>query len=40
MDYSIWAWGGFGLFILFMLVLDLGVLNRKAHVVKYKEAAV
>src|SRR5215216_5252652 len=40
MDYSIWAWAGFGLFILFMLALDLGVLNRKAHVVKYREAAI
>ncbi|HYY97352.1 MAG TPA: hypothetical protein VE642_02115, partial [Pyrinomonadaceae bacterium] len=40
MDYSIWAWAGFGFFILFMLALDLGVLNRKAHVVKYREAAV
>jgi tellurite resistance protein TerC len=40
MDYSIGAWLGFGLFILFMLALDLGVLNRKAHVVRYKEAAI
>jgi tellurite resistance protein TerC len=40
MDYSIWAWAGFGLFILAMLALDLGVLNREAHVVKYREAAV
>ena len=40
MDYSIWAWAGFGLFIFTMLALDLGVLNRKAHVVKYREAAV
>ena len=40
MDYSIWAWAGFGFFILFMLALDLGVLNRKAHVVKYREAAI
>src|SRR5919205_4104173 len=38
MDYSIWAWGGFGVFILLMLALDLGVLNRKAHAVTYKEA--
>jgi tellurite resistance protein TerC len=40
MNFSIWAWGGFGLFILLMLALDLGVLNRKAHAVKYREAAV
>ncbi|HEX8499547.1 MAG TPA: TerC family protein [Pyrinomonadaceae bacterium] len=40
MDYPIWAWGGFGLFILLMLALDLGVLNRKAHAVTYREATV
>src|SRR5215207_4732656 len=40
MEYSFWAWAGFGLFILFMLALDLGVLNRNAHVVKYREAAI
>jgi tellurite resistance protein TerC len=39
MDYPIWAWAGFGIFILLMLALDLGVLNRKAHAVTYKEAA-
>src|ERR1051326_1800018 len=40
MSFSIWAWAGFGVFILLMLALDLGVLNRKAHVVTYREAAV
>ncbi len=40
MDYPLWAWAGFGLFILLMLALDLGVLNRKAHAVTYKEATV
>ena len=40
MDYPIWAWAGFGLFILLMLALDLGVLNRKAHAVTYREATV
>jgi tellurite resistance protein TerC len=40
MDYPLWAWGGFGLFILLMLALDLGVLNRKAHAVTYREATV
>src|SRR5918911_3801390 len=40
MDFSIWAWAGFGAFILLMLALDLGVLNRKAHVITYREAAV
>jgi len=34
----IWVWGGFLLFILLVLALDLGVLNRKAHVVSVKEA--
>jgi tellurite resistance protein TerC len=31
-------WAGFILFVLAMLALDLGVFNRKAHVVKFKEA--
>ena len=34
----IWIWVGFILFILFLLALDLGVFNRKAHVVKVREA--
>jgi len=33
-----WWWICFAVFILAMLALDLGVLNRKAHVVKMKEA--
>jgi tellurite resistance protein TerC len=37
--YPVWAWAGFGVFILLMLALDLGVLNRKAHVITYREAA-
>ena len=37
--YPVWAWAGFAVFILLMLALDLGVLNRKAHAVTYKEAA-
>jgi len=32
-------WIGFSLFILFMLSLDLGLFNRKAHTIKYREAA-
>src|SRR3712207_8881298 len=40
MDFPMWAWAGFGLFILLMLALDLGVLNRKAHAVTYREAAI
>jgi tellurite resistance protein TerC len=32
-------WIGFNLFVLFMLALDLGIFNRKAHDVSLKEAA-
>lgn len=31
-------WIAFNLFVLAMLALDLGVLNRKAHVIKFREA--
>jgi TerC family integral membrane protein len=31
-------WVAFNLFVVAMLVLDLGVLNRKAHVIKFREA--
>ena len=34
----LWAWGAFFLFIIAMLALDLGVLQRDAHEVKMKEA--
>jgi tellurite resistance protein TerC len=30
-------WIGFNVFVLLMLALDLGVFNRKAHVVSVKE---
>jgi tellurite resistance protein TerC len=33
-----WAWAGFLTFVAAMLALDLGVFNRKAHVVSLKEA--
>ena len=33
-----WAWGGFFLFIGAMLALDLGVIRRRSHEVKMKEA--
>lgn len=33
-----WAWAGFLAFVALMLALDLGVFNRKAHVVSLKEA--
>jgi tellurite resistance protein TerC len=34
-----WLYGGFTLFVLAMLLLDLGVFHRKAHVVSIKESA-
>ncbi len=33
-----WIWIGFILFVLTLLAIDLGVLNRKAHVIGVKEA--
>jgi tellurite resistance protein TerC len=33
-------WGAFILFVLAMLALDLGVFNRKAHVIRYREALI
>jgi tellurite resistance protein TerC len=35
---ELWAWGGFLAFVLLVLAIDLGVLNRKAHVVGIREA--
>lgn len=35
---ALWPWVAFNLFVLSMLALDLGVFNRKAHVVSVKEA--
>lgn len=35
---STWLWLGFSLFIVTMLSLDLGLFNRKAHTIKYREA--
>jgi tellurite resistance protein TerC len=40
MSSSTWLWIGFSVFILLMLSLDLGLLNRKAHTIKYREAAI
>ncbi|HYO09908.1 MAG TPA: TerC family protein [Tepidisphaeraceae bacterium] len=34
----IWIWSGFILFVLALLALDLGVFNRKAHVIGVREA--
>jgi tellurite resistance protein TerC len=33
-----WLWIGFNVFVLLMLALDLGVFNRKAHVIGFKES--
>jgi len=35
---TVYFWVGFNLFVLLMLALDLGVFNRKAHVISVKEA--
>jgi len=35
---QIWLWVGFGVFIAGMLAIDLGVVNRKAHVISVREA--
>src|SRR5687767_13108182 len=35
---STWLWLGFSIFIVAMLSLDLGLFNRKAHSIKYREA--
>lgn len=35
---STWLWVGFSLFIVTMLSLDLGLFNRNAHTIRYKEA--
>ena len=40
MNSTTWLWAGFSVFILLMLSLDLGLLNRKAHAIKYREAAI
>ncbi|MCX7766194.1 MAG: TerC family protein [Candidatus Sumerlaeia bacterium] len=38
MNYRIFAWAGFIIFVLLMLYLDLRVFHRRAHVIKIKEA--
>lgn len=37
---SVWLWIGFTVFVLTVLVLDLGVFHRKSHAVNVKEALV
>lgn len=38
MSHELLFWVGFNLFVVAMLAIDLGVLNRKAHVVHFREA--
>jgi tellurite resistance protein TerC len=38
-EHSVWLWIGFGTIIAFMMALDLGLLNRKAHIPSFKESA-
>jgi tellurite resistance protein TerC len=35
-----WVWVAFIIFILFLLILDLGIFHRKAHVITVKEALI
>ncbi len=37
-QFEIIMWGAFGVFIIFMMLLDLGVFNRKSHTLSMKEA--
>lgn len=38
MELQTYYWIGFFVFVIFMLVLDLGVFNKKAHEIQVKEA--
>ena len=40
MQLSAWLWVGFTAFILLMLAIDLGLFNRKAHAVTYRQSVV
>src|SRR5688500_2203468 len=37
---SIWFWIAFNAFIIAMLALDLGLLGKRSHVIKFREAAI
>src|SRR5256885_8259742 len=39
-EHSYWLWVGFGVLIFVMLSLDLGLFNRQAHKVTYKESVI
>jgi tellurite resistance protein TerC len=36
--FTCWHWAGFIIFVLIMLAIDLGIFNRRAHVIKFREA--
>jgi len=38
MEHGVWEWAGFLAFVLAMVTLDVGVLNRKDHVMRPREA--
>jgi tellurite resistance protein TerC len=38
MEHGLWEWGGFLALIVALLALDLGVLNRRDHVIRPREA--
>ena len=38
--HEVYLWIGFTIFVFAMLALDLGVLQRKAHAIKVKEALI
>ncbi len=38
MSQTVLMWVGFNLFVLLMLAIDLGLLNRKDHIISFKEA--
>jgi tellurite resistance protein TerC len=40
MNHDVYLWIGFGVFVLAMMALDLGVFHRKAHVTSLREAAI
>lgn len=40
MPNELWLWVGFNAFVLLMLALDLGILHRKAEVIKIREALI
>jgi tellurite resistance protein TerC len=38
MHEPVWLWAGFTAFVLLMLGIDLGLFNRRAHIVSYRQA--